>query len=75
MITHEMAERPWQIVATDLFYLKGETYLLIVDTWSKFPEVYKLKDTSSQQVIKKMKECFARQGSPEIIYSDNGPQY
>ncbi|KAL9988764.1 hypothetical protein ACROYT_G003247 [Oculina patagonica] len=32
MIAHELPERPWQNVATDLFMLDNEQYLIVVDT-------------------------------------------
>ncbi|KAL3980052.1 solute carrier family 39 (zinc transporter), member 14 [Sarotherodon galilaeus] len=34
-----------------------------------------LPDTKSSTVIRKLKAHFARQGIPNIVFSDNGPQY
>lgn len=72
---HEIPVRPWQIVATDLFHIEGHKYLLIVDYYSKFPFVRKLKEFSSQEVIKLTKQIFGEQGIPERVISDNGPHY
>ncbi|XP_041376696.1 uncharacterized protein K02A2.6-like [Gigantopelta aegis] len=73
--SHEIPERPWQVVTSDLFELDRENYVVIVDYYSKFFEVSKLKDTKSNTVIEVLKENFARHGIPEIVKSDNGPQY
>lgn len=68
-------ERPWQKVASDLFDWKQTPYLLVVDYFSRYPEVVKLSSTSSKAVIQHLKTIFARHGIPEIVMSDNGPQY
>ena len=65
---------PWQIVATDLFELKGDNYLLVVDYFSRYPEVYKLSSTTSNAIISVLKSIFVRHGIPEVLRSDNGPQ-
>ena len=68
-------EYPWQKVASDMFEWQKNTYLLVVDYFSRFIEVVKMKKTTSQDVINEMKKMFARHGIPQIIISDNGPQY
>ena len=66
---------PWQMVASDLFEIKGIHYLLVVDYFSRYPEVVQLKSTTSQSVINALRSIFARHGIPERLRSDNGPQY
>jgi len=66
---------PWQKVATDLFNWKGSTYLLIVDYFSKFIEISKLRNETSEEVICHLKSIFARHGIPLQVFSDNGPQH
>ena len=68
-------ELPWQKVATDLFEWKHEHYLLIVDYYSRYIETALLKQTSAEEVIKHTKSIFARLSIPEVVISDNGPQY
>ena len=75
MISDEPPTRPWELVSTDLFHLEGEDYLLIVDSYSHYIEIVKLKSTTSKTVIEGTKSIFARHGIPRIIKSDNGPQY
>uniref|UniRef100_A0A1A8J489 Integrase catalytic domain-containing protein n=1 Tax=Nothobranchius kuhntae TaxID=321403 RepID=A0A1A8J489_NOTKU len=45
------------------------------DYYSNFWEIDYLPDTKSSTVIRKLKAHFARQGIPNIVFSDNGPQY
>ena len=69
------SDRPWQKVATDLFEWNGATYLLVVDYFSRYPEMCKLTSTTSTAAITHLKSIFARHGIPETVMSDNGPQY
>ena len=75
MIPTELPDYPWQKIETDLFQLKGATYLVVVDYFSRFPEVQKLRITTSEGIIRTLKGIFARHGIPETVVSDNGPQY
>ena len=72
MLLSEIPKYPWQIVATDMFFWNGDDYLLVVDYYSRFWEV---SSTKSSAIITKMKTLFARHGIPEVVKSDNGPQY
>ena len=74
-LTNTTARLPWQMVATDLLELKGDHYLLAVDYFSRYPEVYKLSSTTSNAIIAVLKSIFAHHRIPEILRSDNGPQY
>ena len=69
------ASRPWERIATNLFELKGNVYLIVVDYYSRWFEIKKLCNESSSAVIQVLKELFAIHGIPDLIMSDNGPQY
>lgn len=75
LISSSLPQYPWQKVASDLFHFKGKTYMLCVDYFSRYPEVIKLSNTTSKGVIAAFKYIFAHHGIPEILLSDNGPQY
>ena len=75
MIATQLPDYPWQRVGTDLFQLKGSTYIIVIDYFSRYPEVIKLKGTTSGHVIDALKAVFSRHGIPETVVSDNGPQY
>ena len=67
LISQEVPERPWAIVAADIFYYKGRDYLLVVDY------VARPSSKNSEAVIVAMKDMFARQGIPERLIADNMP--
>jgi transposase InsO family protein len=73
LMPQEIPERPWSTVAVDIFYYKGRDYLLVVDYFSKYPEVTRINHKNSEAVILAMKEMFARHGIPEKIIADNMP--
>lgn len=75
LISHPLPGRPWEKIGSDLFHYNGSEFLLCVDYFSKYPEIYKLTETTSRGVINAMKSVFARHGIPDIVISDNGPQY
>ncbi len=75
LMPHEVPERPWGIVASDLFYMNECTYLVIVDYYSRFAEISLLKNSTSKEVIMQCKSIFARHGIPVWFKSDNGPCY
>ena len=75
MIPAQLPDYPWQKIGTDLFHLKGVTYLVVVDYFSRYPEVQKLSNTTSHGITAVLKTIFSRFGIPETVVSDNGPQY
>ena len=75
MPSHPFPSRPWQKVGTDLLSWEGRTFLTTVDYYSRFFEVDELTSTTSASVIRKLSAHIARHGIPEIVVSDNGPQF
>ena len=75
MTMSELPSRAWQIVATDLFHFKGCDYMLIVDYYSRFFEIAKLPSTTIKSVICHTESIFARYGIPNVVKSNNGPQF
>ena len=75
LMSHEIAERPWEKIGTDLYTINGQDYLIVVDYFSNFWEIDHLPNTTASTVLKKLKCHFARQSIPDIVISDNGPQF
>lgn len=73
--SHDIPERPWQVVGTDLFTWNTQNLIVIVDYYSRFFEMEQLTNTTSLAVIAKLKSVFARHGIAETVISDNGPCY
>ena len=67
--------RSWERLGSDLFYLKGKWYLIVVDYYSRYVEYAPLTNLSCEAIVEVFKAIFARHGVPEMLISDNGPQY
>jgi transposase InsO family protein len=75
LVPSSLPDRPWQKVAMDLFQHEGYHYLVVVDYFSRYPEVASLTKLTSQAVVEHCKAIFGRHGIPEVVVSDNGPQF
>lgn len=77
MRRHALPLEAWQEVAADLMgpLPTGETLLVVIDYFSRYPEVAILEDTKAAMIIKSLQEMFARWGNPKTIRMDNGPQF
>ena len=56
-------------------FRRGESLLVLVDSCSRWPEVFILKSTTSAVIVNCVKSCFAVHGLLEEIVTDNGPQF
>ena len=69
-------ERPFQQFHIDFAGpFLNSMFLLLVDAHSKWLEVIPMKTTTSQKTIDALRDIFARFGLPELLVSDNGPQF
>ena len=50
-------------------------WLLVVDAFSKWPEIHSMESTTAEATIKHLRQIFATHGLPRQIVSDNGPQF
>ena len=72
---HEFPARPWSKVAADLCELNGRTLLVVCDYYSNYVEVARVTTLTSKSIIKELKQIFARFGIPDVLVTDNGPQF
>ena len=72
LIPSKLPDHSRQKIGTDLFYLK-KSYILIIDYFSRYIEVIKLKSTTSQAIIEALQSVFSRHDIPETVsqYSSN----
>ncbi|XP_048515581.1 uncharacterized protein K02A2.6-like [Athalia rosae] len=66
-------ERLNQRIHVDYLQIKEEMYLVIVDSFSKWLDVMKMKHITSRIMILAMGEYFVTWGFPNVLVSDNGP--
>ncbi|XP_037502949.1 uncharacterized protein K02A2.6-like [Rhipicephalus sanguineus] len=69
-------QRPWSRLHIDFGgpFLK-HTFLVIVDAFSKWIEVFPVSSTSADATIFALRMAFAQHGLPDTIVSDNGPAF
>ncbi|XP_028393568.1 uncharacterized protein K02A2.6-like [Dendronephthya gigantea] len=72
-----MPTHPWTTLHVDFYGpLPTTEYLLVViDRYSRFPEVEVVHSTRASAVIPKLDKIFATHGIPDEIISDNGPPF
>ena len=73
MIPHDIPARPWKKIGVDHFTLLGQDYLLMVDYFSKYPEVIPVSSKTADATIKVMQSVFSRLGIPDTVVADNMP--
>ena len=75
LMQHQLAEGPWRKIGVDLCELPGRTLLVVVDYFSNYVEVERINTTTTSGVTKALRPLFARYGVPEMVFTDNGPQF
>ena len=69
-------DRPWLRLDIDFAGpIKGHNYLIVVDSFSKWPEMMKRKISTYSGTNRFLHELFSRFGIPDNIVSDNGTQF
>ena len=77
ILVHEpTATKPWSKLASDIFDIKGQSYIVIADYYSRFPYVKQLSNyITSKSIINVFKPLFADHGFCDILVTDNGSSY
>ena len=75
MLPRDVPEAPWQDLAVDFFNFKGKEYLLIADTFSKYPLAFRMTRKTAETVIHKFTQLFSQYGNPKSLTTDNGPPF
>ena len=56
LVPHDVLQTPWKKLASDLFTLKGEDYLLITDYYSKYPVLLKMSNNTKSETVAKAQQ-------------------
>ena len=76
IFVHEpTATKSWSKLASDIFDIKGKSYIVIADYYSRFPYVKQLPNITSRSIINVFKTLFADHGFCDMLVTDNGPSY
>jgi hypothetical protein len=75
LMPHQVPDRPWQILAADMFVLGKDKYLVLVDYYSKYFELTGVTDSTSNTVVNVLQQHLAIYGLPETLYTDTGPEF
>nr|CAI5867687.1 unnamed protein product [Callosobruchus analis] len=67
--------RPWQKLGVDFCKCDNIWYMIVVDYYSRWFEIFVVTNMTEEAIIPKPKELFSRYGIPEEIRSDGGPQF
>jgi transposase InsO family protein len=72
----EAATFPWQRIHCDYAGpFRDANFLITVDSYSGWPEVYVTSSTTSSKTIEMLDSMFSRYGNPVTLVTDNGPQF
>ena len=76
LISTQLPEGPWVDIAIDLLEIPGENHLLVViDYFSRWPEVISVPKTDAHNIIKSLESIFQTYGLPESVWSENGQPF
>lgn len=70
-----VAGRRWERVHLDFAHRDQHWFLVLIDSYSKWVEVFLMRSTNSEKTIEKLRTVFAAYGLPEEVVTDNGPQF
>ena len=69
-------ERAWKRIHADYAGpIKGVYYLIVVDAFSRWPEVLATKTITANKTADSLEKIFSRHGYPEELVTDNGTQF
>jgi len=67
---------PWQRIHADfLGPVHNCMFLIVVDAYSKWPEVQCMRNTTASETIEAFRKLFSTWGLPLQLHTDNGPQF
>lgn len=71
VVSWPKSEKVFERIHIDHLILNNKTFLIITDSYSKWIECYLVRNTSAEETIEKLYDCFSRYGIPDILVSDN----
>ena len=76
LIAKPKLARLFQELAIDFCSHAGHSFLVLVDCYTDWPDVVHLcHDTTTPSLLMALKQAFCRSWTPDVIWSDQGPQF
>ncbi|XP_061705627.1 uncharacterized protein K02A2.6-like [Cydia pomonella] len=69
------SKKAFDRIHIDFLSYNAKSYLIVVDSYSKWIEVFPMTTTTAEATTDKLRELFARFGIPSKLISDNGPPF
>lgn len=66
---------PFERVHIDFYYFQRQTFLILMDTFSKWINVFIMRNTEASSVIAIFHSIFSIFGLPKELVADNGPPF
>ena len=73
LLSHEIFNERYFKVGMDVLTFQNKDYLVIVDYYSKYPELFPLHDKTARTIVEQCKSVFSRDGIPVEVVRDNMP--
>lgn len=72
----ERPTEPFQRIHVDFAGpFMGQYFLIVIDAYSKWPEIKVIPDMTTETTIQRLREFFATFGIPSVIVTDRGTQF
>ena len=65
----------WHRIHIDFAQKDGHDFLVVIDAYAKWPEIFLMDSTTSNATIAVLRYLFSKYGIPFQLVSDNGPQF
>jgi len=76
LIVKPTPDRPFQQLAVDFATYGGQQFLIVVDCKTDWPDIIEMRNnTTAHKLINVLRDQFCRTAIPDILWSDEGPQF
>lgn len=75
LMTTELPGHPWMHLSADLFRCLGRWYFVVQDYYFSFLEILNVVRLITQSIVARLKNRFAKLGSPLSVRSGGGTQF
>ena len=68
--------RPFQEIAVDFCSYTGQNFLITIDCHTNWPDIIHMgNNTTTPQLTNTLSRAFCHTGAPDVVWSDQGPQF